>query len=130
MAKVPVLVGVSGHVEGEETRLEYGKTLVVGRSRSADFSLRRMKKVAALSDDQREADQDLRTVSGKHFEITMYNVGSIEIVNLSPNGTYIDGKLADKLIITDLAERAHEVRIGALEILKLELREQPDGPAA
>ncbi len=128
MPSIPALVGVQGHVSGEEMRLEYGKTIVVGRSRSADFSLRRMNAVTELSDDEREADHDLRTVSGKHFEITMYNLGSIEIVNLSPNGTYVDGKLVDKIIIGDVAKKSHEIRVGTSELFRLEMKsyEEPE----
>ena len=122
MPDIPTLVGASGHVEGEEMRLEYGKTIVVGRSRSADFSLRRMEAVTSMSDAERDADSDLRTVSGRHFEITMYNVGSIEIVNLSPNGTYVDGKLVDKIILDDVAEESHDIRMGTNEVFRLEMR--------
>ena len=129
MENIPTLVGMSGHVEGEEMKLEYGKTIVVGRSRSADFSLRRMAKVKALSDEEREADKDLRTVSGRHCEITMYNLGSIEIVNLSPNGTYVDERLVDKIIIDDVAKRAHDIRIGTGEVFRLETRPYEDDPA-
>jgi pSer/pThr/pTyr-binding forkhead associated (FHA) protein len=126
MQKIPTLIGAAGHVEGEQLKLDAGKTLVVGRSRSADFSLRRIERIIKLSDEERENDQDLRTVSGKHFEITMYNPESIEIVNLSPNGTYVDGTLVDKVMITDLATKPREIRIGAVEVLKLELKEYPD----
>ena len=41
MQRIPTLVGVSGHFIGEVFPLEYGKPLTVGRSRTADFSLRR-----------------------------------------------------------------------------------------
>ncbi|MHC5054511.1 MAG: FHA domain-containing protein [Planctomycetota bacterium] len=129
MQNIPTLVGVSGHVEGEEMKLQYGKTIVVGRSRSADFSLRRMAKVKALSADEREGDKDLRTVSGRHCEITMYNLGSIEIVNLSPNGTYVDERLVDKIIIDDVAKKSHDIRIGTGEVFSLETKPYEDDPA-
>ena len=129
MQNIPTLVGASGHVEGEEMKLEYGKTIVVGRSRSADFSLRRMAKVKALTDEEREADKDLRTVSGRHCEITMYNLGSIEIVNLSPNGTYVDERLVDKIILDDVAKKAHDIRIGTGEVFRLETKPYEDAPA-
>jgi hypothetical protein len=126
MARKPVLVGTEGHVEGEEMVLDYGKTVVVGRSRSADFSLRRIPEVLELSDEERQGDHDLRTVSGKHFEITPFSEDSIEIVNLSPNGTYVDGKRIDKVVIEDIAEETHEIKVGAREILQLELRDVED----
>jgi hypothetical protein len=122
MPDIPTLVGIEGHVEGEEMKLEYGKTIVVGRSRSADLSLRRMNAITSMSDVQRDADSDLRTVSGRHFEITMYNISSIEIVNLSPNGTYVDGKLADKIILDDVADKTHDIRMGTKEIFRLETK--------
>jgi pSer/pThr/pTyr-binding forkhead associated (FHA) protein len=130
MQKVPTLVGIAGHVEGAHTPLEYGKTIVVGRSRAADLSLRRIPAIAAMSDEEREADHDLRTVSGKHFEITMYNANSIEVVNLSPNGTYVDGKLVDKMIIEDAAENAHEIRIGKGQVFSLEMASEEEAAPA
>ena len=126
MSTKPVLVGVGGHVEGERMELDYGKTVVVGRSRSADFSLRRVPDVAKLSDEERQDDHELRTVSGKHFEITPFREDSIEIVNLSPNGTYVNGKRVDKIVLEDVAEKAYEIKLGAREVLRLELGEGGD----
>jgi hypothetical protein len=98
----------------------------VGRSRSADFSLRRTSKYRAMDENTRENDASAKTVSGKHFEITMYNVGSIEIKNLSPNGMHVDGKLINSLVIDDIAKRPHEIRFGADEVLRLEMRVHED----
>jgi hypothetical protein len=128
MTVTPRLVGLSGHVAGEELILEYGKKVVIGRSRSADWSLVRMKAWTAKSETEREADDAFRTVSGKHFEITMVNLGSIEIVNLSPNGTMLDGKPASRTTITDVASTPHEIRFGADEILRLETKVQGEAP--
>ncbi len=129
MQEVPTLVGVEGHVKDNEMTLDQGKTIVVGRSRSADLSLRRMKAVKNMTDEEREDDHDLRTVSGRHFEITMYDLGSIEIVNLSPNGTYVDGKLVEKIVLDDVEEKSHKIRIGVCEVFRLEMRSCEDsGP--
>ncbi len=124
MPEKPVLVGVEGHVKGERMVLDYGKTVVVGRSRSADFSLRRISDIAKLSDEERQDDHDLRTVSGTHFEITPFSEDSIELVNLSPNGTYVDGKRVDKIVLEDCAEKTHEIVLGATEVLRLKLGEE------
>ena len=56
----------------------------------------------------------------------MYNLGSIEIVNLSPNGTYVDGTRVDKLVIDDIAEKTHEIKIGLEEKFELALCEVED----
>ena len=129
MAVTPMLVGVAGHVAGEELALEYGKKVVVGRSRSADWSLVRMKAWTSRSEAERESDDAFRTVSGKHFEITMVNLGSIELVSLSPNGTMLDGKPVTRTTITDLASQSHEIRFGADEVVRLEARTRDDGAA-
>jgi pSer/pThr/pTyr-binding forkhead associated (FHA) protein len=114
------LVGVAGHVAGEELVLEYGKKVTVGRSRSADWSLVRMKSWTAKSEADQKADDAFRTVSGKHFEITMFNLGSIEIVGLSRNGTQLDGKPVTRATVTDVTTAPHELRFGADEVLRLE----------
>ena len=128
MTVTPRLVGTSGHVAGEELALEYGKKVVIGRSRSADWSLVRLKSWTSKSETEREADDAFRTVSGKHFEITMFNLGSIELVNLSPNGTLLDGKPVTRTTITDVASAAHEIRFGADEALRLEAKVQDEAP--
>ena len=121
--KVPTLVGMEGHVKDEAFPLEYGKSIIVGRSRSADVSLRRMTSYLEMSEEELDKDTAFRTVSGRHFEITMYNLGSIEIVNLSPNGTRVDGGQVDKIVLDDVEKKAHTIEIGAVERFTLEMRE-------
>jgi hypothetical protein len=122
MDSVPTLVGIAGHVKGEELPLEYGKKVVIGRSRSADWSLVRFKSWTDKSKADQELDHAFRTVSGRHFEITMFNLGSIEVVNLSSNGTKLDGQPLDRSTITDVASKSHEISFGADEVLRLEMR--------
>lgn len=123
MQRIPTLVGISGHFRGEIFQLVYGKTLVVGRSRSADFSLKRTEIYRAQTEEQHENDEAAQTVSGKHFQVTLHNSRSIEIKNLSPNGTMIDGKIVESAVIDDLASKAHEIRFGSEEVMSLEMRE-------
>ena len=126
MQRTPTLVGIAGHFTGETLRLQYGKPLTVGRSRMADFSLRRTKHYRAQSEKERDVDESAQTVSHKHFQITMYNLGSIEIKNLSPNGTALDGKPIDTAVISDVAAKTHELRFGLEEVLRLEMRAHED----
>jgi pSer/pThr/pTyr-binding forkhead associated (FHA) protein len=121
MQRVPTLIGISGHFKGEVYRLEYGKTITVGRSRESDFCLRRSEAYRALSAAEQEADQAAKTVSGKHFQVTMYNLNSIEIRNLSANGTWVDGQRVDAAMIDDISQHAHEIRFGEQEVLRLEM---------
>lgn len=121
--KIPTLVGVSGYVNGEQFPLQYGKTLVVGRSRSADFSLRRLRAYTERDVSAEEEDEEYLTVSGRHFEITMFNLGAIEVKNLSGNGTLVDGEPIDTLVIDDVTEKTHQVEFGVNEKFILRLVE-------
>ena len=125
--KIPTLVGIGGYSKGEKYPLKYGKTLVVGRSRSADFSLRRLESYLSLPAEERDADDKFRTVSGRHFEITMYNLESIELKNLSPNGTLVDGNAVDATVFDDVSENTHLIEIGMEEKLSLEMVEHEVG---
>ena len=129
MQRIPTLIGISGHFNGECYPLQYGKTLTVGRSRAADFSLRRTPHYRTLQPDARETDEEAQTVSGKHFQITLHNLRSIEVKNLSPNGTYLDGKPVDSAVLNDLANTVHEIRFGLNEGFKLEMRTHEDAQA-
>ena len=123
MQRIQTLIGIGGHMKGQTYPLAYGKRTIIGRSRSADISLRKVPAIAEMNDEERKKDRALLTVSGRHFEITMYHMGSIEIINLSPNGTKVDGKPVDRLIVKDLAERSHEIAFGLDERFRLEIRE-------
>ena len=119
----PILVGVEGFVVGEEFQLEHGKSLIVGRSRSCDVSLRHCAKWLQLDPDERDLEQDFKTVSRKHMRVTYYNVNSIEIEDLSSNGTFVDGKRIDRILISDIKEKQHEILLGTQERFRLEWKE-------
>lgn len=121
MKPIPMLIGLAGHVKGEHIALEYGRSMVVGRSRSADCSLRRMPIYQAMSPDERENDKSLATVSRKHFRVTSYNERSVELENLSPNGTLLDNEPLEKVVIDNLATTAHIIKFGDHEKFSLEL---------
>jgi hypothetical protein len=125
MQRVPTLVGIEGHFKGQLYPLDYGKPMVVGRSRMVAISLRRTQKYRLLSEAEREKDEAAQTVSGKHFQVTMFNLSSIEVKNLSPNGTRLDGKTIDTSMISDVATKVHKIEFGVGEIFKLEMREKP-----
>lgn len=128
MIRVPTLVGLGGHVKNEQVALEYGKPLLIGRSRKCEVSLRRSEIYRKMKPDQREKDVALKTVSSQHFKITMFNLGSIEIVNMSENGTIVDGQAVQRVIITDVSNKPHEIRFGAKEAFRLEVRDHAKLP--
>lgn len=126
MQRIPTLVGIAGHFSGEVFPLRYGRTLTVGRSRKADFSLKRTEKFRAQTQAERDKDESAQTVSGKHFQVTMYNLRSIEIKNLSPNGITVDGAAVTQVVLNDVAAKAHEIRFGLEEALRLEMQAHED----
>jgi len=124
VADGPVLVGSDGLVAGEQHLLDQGQTVIVGRSRSCDISLRRCKAWLALDHDRRTAEKDFRTVSRKHARISYYDANNIVVEDLSSNGTFVDGARIDRIVITDLRERSHELVLGTREKFRLEWRSQ------
>lgn len=123
MNRVPTLVGIDGAFRGETYPLDHFKTYIVGRSRNADISLRRTQYYRNQTDQQRDADKAAKTVSARHFQITYFNSKSIEIKNLSVNGTRLDdAPIGGTVVIADIATKSHIVSFGADAKFKLELR--------
>lgn len=118
-----VLVGVEGLVEGEVFQVNKGESVVLGRSRSCDISLRKCFKYLALDPEDRKDDKHFQTVSRKHLKLTFKETDQIEIENLGANGTFIDGTKVDKVIITDVRHQSHQILLGTREKFKLEWRE-------
>jgi pSer/pThr/pTyr-binding forkhead associated (FHA) protein len=121
-AQGPILVGVRGVVEGEEYPLKYGASVVIGRSRSCDVSLRDCKRWREAEEAGARPEEGSKTVSRKHVKVTFHDAGSIEVEDLSSNGTFVDGKRIDRMVITDVKETRHEIVLGAGEAFRLEWR--------
>ncbi len=117
-----VLVGIAGIMEGELFPLEYGKSVTIGRSRSCDISLRNCKRWDELEQAGGIPEETSKTVSRRHVKVTFHNAASIEIEDLSSNGTYLDGKRIDRIVVTDVRETSHEVKLGGGDVLRLEWR--------
>jgi hypothetical protein len=126
MQRIPTLVGIAGHFAGEAYPLRYGRTLTIGRSRKSDFSLKRTEKYRTQSAEEREMDESALTVSAVHFQVTMYNLRSIEIKNLSPNGITVDGDVVEQIVLNDVATKPHQIRFGLEEAVRLEMQARED----
>lgn len=93
------LKGLSGFALGELFYIEYGRTATIGRGRACSISYRNFKKYPRKD----EKNKGLLSISRKHLRITFYNAHSIELKDLSANGTYINGKpIIKRLFITDM----------------------------
>lgn len=119
---VLVVRGTRGFLGGEEQRVKVGETLVIGRSRRADLSTRRAKKLKARPDWEKViGTAAFLTVSRRHTRIEHVSPGVIEITDLSSNGTILDGRPIARETVADLAEKTHVLRIGAQERFELSL---------
>ncbi len=121
-AQGPVLIGIRGVVEGEIFPLEEGKSIVIGRSRDCDISMRKCKRWEETEAAGAEFGEGSRTVSRRHLKITFHGPDRIELEDLSSNGTFVDGKRIDRLVLTDVRNAAHEIMLGAGEAFRLEWR--------
>ena len=100
---------------GENLKLSMGETIVCGRSRHCDWSLRRAPSYLKSDANGRDVIRhDLRynSVSRKHARISYVAQDMVEIENLSGNGTLVDGKLVDKMMLTDCRTKTHRVQLG------------------
>jgi pSer/pThr/pTyr-binding forkhead associated (FHA) protein len=112
-----------GFLQGEERVLKRGEEIVVGRSRDADLSIRRATRYLERPDRHDLGRSEAwRSVSRMHARIAFYRPDHIVIEDLSSNGTFLDGKrIEGKVNVSDLAQVAHILALGAVERIKLEL---------
>jgi pSer/pThr/pTyr-binding forkhead associated (FHA) protein len=84
--------GHGGLLAGVSRTLEPGETLVIGRSRSCDLSLRETGAFKARQDAAALLDsKEFNRVSRIHCELVYLADGQVEIRDLSRNGTLVDG---------------------------------------
>lgn len=114
--------GIAGFLEGEERWLAVGESLVVGRSRAADLSTRRARKLVEHEDAAAIVRSNaFNAVSRKHVRIHFLNPGLVEIRDLSTNGTFLDGERVELVALEDLAEETRVLALGRRERLHLQV---------
>ena len=113
-----VLKGIKGIALGEMFHINYGEMATLGRGQECTISYRKFKKYPKNADK----NKDLLSVSRKHLRITFYNSHSIELKDLSANGTYINGKpIIKRIFITDIdtSKTPYEIKLGPNETFLL-----------
>ncbi len=100
-----LVAGTGKMLTGVRRILRPGDSIVVGRSRSCDISLRRSRAFQIHPDPVRllESD-DFRRVSRVHCEIAFGEDGQVEIRDLSRNGTQVDGARVEGRCVLDPSE--------------------------
>ena len=116
-----LLRGIHGFLEGEHMVLGLGQSVVVGRSRGAELSLKRAKKFTVRADRiQLAKTERFMSVSRRHVRIHFLHPDLVEVEDLSTNGTLVDGRRIDRIGLTDIRTTSHEIRLGSIEKLSVE----------
>lgn len=108
------LSGRDGLTQGESLKISLGEVVVVGRSRVCDLSLKKTPRYLC-DDDERariRASLPFRATSRRHVRLAYLSPDVVEVVNLSPNGTLVDGFRVDRVLLTDVRTATHELRLG------------------
>jgi len=116
------LKGVEGMLRNDTLVIRIGEVVVLGRSRQCDFSTRRSKRfLTAPEDEQRRIldDRAFNKVSRRHARISFLARGQVEIRDMSRNGTFVDGKRVDRLLLKGLDGMGVEIRLADSERMRL-----------
>jgi len=100
---------------GEILKLCLGESVVVGRSRHCDWSLKRAPAFLATESTDRAALRDTlpwKTTSRRHCRLSYVAPDIVDVENLSPNGTMVDGHQIDRILLTDCRHQRHEIQLG------------------
>ena len=122
---VPVLIGTAGIVQGESFVLAPGVSIVIGRSRSCDISLRRTAGYIKAPGNSRDTDHDFNTVSRRHARIEV-GEAVVRIEDLSTNGTFVNGDHLSGATEVDLGHGVCALRLGTRESFDLVLLPKDD----
>lgn len=121
-----VLTGTSGYSEGETFSIPAGESAVIGRSRSCDFSLRKLKSWLEAGNEEQDEAEEFKTVSRRHVKIEVREEGEkivVGITDLSRNGTFVDEeRISTRFEIEDWDE-SHYIRLGEHEQYRLKIGE-------
>jgi pSer/pThr/pTyr-binding forkhead associated (FHA) protein len=110
-----LLRGLEGIGQGETLKISLGESVTVGRSRHCAWSLKKTPRYLKDVDGERAAIRDsvaFRAVSRRHCRITYLAPDLVEIVNLSPNGTFLDDHRVDRIVLDDCRKATHKIRLG------------------
>jgi len=109
------LRGLGELADGQYLKIDVGESIVVGRSRHCDWSLRRAPEYLKSDAEARGAIKDdlaFNSVSRRHAKLTYLAPDMLEIENLSGNGTLVDDVAVDKLVLTDVRTKVHRIQLG------------------
>lgn len=101
--------------EGQTLRISEGQSVVAGRSRWCDWSLKRSPAYLKSSGSQRrrlQASLEFTSTSRRHVRITLHNAKKVEIESLGGNGTLLEGEPVERIVLEDVTQRPYSLRMG------------------
>lgn len=101
--------------DGETLKLSLGETIVCGRSRHCDWSLKRAPAYLQSAGESRDSIREslaFRSVSRQHVRIAFLAPDMVDVENLSSNGTVVDGSRVDRIVLKDCERATHAIRLG------------------
>ena len=104
-----------GGAEAEVLKVSLGESVTCGRSRSCQWSLKRLDAYLKNEGGSRDAMKQslaFKTVSRRHCKITYVAADMVDVENLSPNGTLVDGHRVDRIVLTDCRTKPHTIQLG------------------
>lgn len=105
-----VIEGRGGLLDGVKMSLRVGVTLSVGRSRECDLSFRKAPGFKRREDRERLlASREFNRLSRVHCELTLLGDGRVEVVDVSQNGTWVEGDRVKGATLVDLRHGAVHV---------------------
>lgn len=123
-----VVRGTKGFLSGAVHVLQVGQSITIGRSRSADLSMRKAERLYERDDWRILMNSEpFLSVSRHHVRIHFLHRDLVEIKDMSSNGTMLDGRRIDCVAVTDLDERPHTLRLGARESFLLSIVSEDPG---
>jgi hypothetical protein len=111
-----LLHGREGIGAGERVKVNLGETVHLGRGSRCAYSLKKTPRYLKDRDGDRAAIRGslaYRTVSRRHCRLSYVAPDRLELENLSPNGTFLDGHRFDRVVLDDVRRKVHTLRLGA-----------------
>lgn len=107
-------------IQGETLRIPLGASVTAGRSRRCSWSLKRTLPYLQDKDGERariRASLAFVSVSRTHCRISFLAPNLVEVENLATNGTLVDGRPIDRLVLEDARLCTHTIQLGPEGVL-------------
>ncbi|MFH1227674.1 MAG: FHA domain-containing protein [Planctomycetota bacterium] len=109
-----VLKGIKGIAQNEIFYVQYGQIVNIGRASYCEISYQKFKAYP-----KNEEEEPTLNISREHLRISFFNTHSVQLKDLSSNGTFVNGRAIRKIFITDIFDKSYEIKLGPTETFLL-----------